>query len=94
MTTVIDRLIPNLGPNVPVCASRVNIEQLDTIDELQDGDLLLAHDISEDVNKKFTANTVKFPVGYIFLSMVNTNPNTLLGYGTWTYLGQGKIELI
>lgn len=31
-----------------------------------------------------------FPVGAVFLAVVNTDPSTLLGYGTWTQIAQGK----
>ncbi len=31
-----------------------------------------------------------FPVGAVFLAVVATNPNTLLGYGTWTQIAQGQ----
>jgi len=32
-----------------------------------------------------------FPVGSIYLAVVSTNPNTLLGYGTWASIGAGRV---
>lgn len=32
-----------------------------------------------------------YPVGAIFLAVVSTNPATLLGYGTWTAIGAGRV---
>lgn len=32
-----------------------------------------------------------FPVGSIFISVVSTNPATLLGYGTWVAFGAGRM---
>ena len=32
-----------------------------------------------------------FPVGSIFMATVDTDPATLLGYGTWARYGQGKV---
>jgi hypothetical protein len=31
-----------------------------------------------------------FPIGSVFLAVVSTNPATLLGYGTWSQIAQGK----
>lgn len=31
------------------------------------------------------------PVGFVFISVVATNPNTLLGYGTWAAFGAGRV---
>ena len=32
-----------------------------------------------------------FPVGSVFISVVATNPATLLGYGTWSAFGAGRV---
>ena len=33
----------------------------------------------------------EFPVGYILISAVNTNPSTFIGYGTWGNIGAGRV---
>lgn len=39
-----------------------------------------------------TGNTTEsFPIGAYFFSAVTTNPNTLLGYGTWTQAAEGQV---
>src|SRR3989304_3619051 len=32
-----------------------------------------------------------FPVGSVFLAVVSTDPATLLGYGTWSAFGAGRV---
>lgn len=32
-----------------------------------------------------------FPIGSVFIAVVNTNPNTLLGYGTWSAFAAGRM---
>lgn len=32
-----------------------------------------------------------FPVGSVFIAVVDTNPGTLLGYGTWSAFGAGRV---
>jgi hypothetical protein len=34
-----------------------------------------------------------FPVGSVFIAVVNTNPGTLLGYGTWVAFGAGRMMI-
>src|SRR3990167_9158783 len=35
--------------------------------------------------------TEAFPVGSVFIAVVDTDPGTLLGYGTWSAFGAGKM---
>jgi len=37
------------------------------------------------------AGNAAWPVGSIFLSVVSTSPATLLGYGTWSAIGAGRV---
>lgn len=37
------------------------------------------------------AASAAFPVGSVFISVVSTNPATLLGYGTWAAIGAGRV---
>ena len=32
-----------------------------------------------------------WPIGSVFISVVNTNPATLLGFGTWSVFGAGRV---
>jgi hypothetical protein len=38
-----------------------------------------------------TALRVLYPIGSIYSSTVSTNPNTLLGFGTWVAFGAGRV---
>ena len=35
-------------------------------------------------------NNLNYPVGYIFITTTNTNPNKILGVGTWVAFGTGR----
>lgn len=52
----------------------------------------------EKVNDNFTelyaavtTPLAAWPVGSVFISVVSTNPNTLLGGGTWSAIGAGRV---
>lgn len=38
-----------------------------------------------------TINQAMWPIGSVFLSVVNTNPASLLGFGTWSQIAQGQM---
>ena len=38
-----------------------------------------------------TAAPDAWPIGSVFIAVVSTNPNTLLGYGTWSAFGAGRV---
>lgn len=42
-------------------------------------------------NINIVAGGEAFPVGSVFISVVATNPNTLLGYGTWVAFAPGRM---
>jgi len=49
--------------------------------------------LATDANKNVVSTTIAepFPINSIYISIVATNPNTTLGYGTWTALTQGHV---
>lgn len=51
---------------------------------------------SQQARRRGTADALSqmpkaFPVGSVFITVVSTDPSTLLGYGTWARLGQGRV---
>ncbi len=38
-----------------------------------------------------SVNVQAFPIGAVFISVVSTDPSSLLGYGTWSAFGAGKV---
>lgn len=48
------------------------------------GDMLVGADV-------VSGGGPAFPVGSVFISVVSTNPATLLGYGTWSAFGSGRV---
>jgi len=39
----------------------------------------------------WSSTIAAFPVGSVFIAVVSTNPSTLLGYGTWSAFGAGRV---
>ena len=55
------------------------------------GTLSAQTDLQNALDAKMNNTYQAFPVGSVFISVVVTNPNTLLGYGTWSAFGAGKV---
>lgn len=92
------RPCPAPGPQSAQIALKLdkvkNIEQLPM--KYLDADAALSARSDERVPsqkavKDYVDGREPFPVGAVFISVVATNPQTLLGYGTWSAFGAGKV---
>jgi len=70
-------------PTAPTAASAVNTTQLATT-------AYVKTNITASVTAAIV-NAHAYPVGSIYTSVVATNPNSLLGVGAWTAIGQGRV---
>lgn len=52
---------------------------------------VLAVNGTADGAEWITAGGEAFPIGSVFIAVVSTNPATLLGYGTWSAFGAGRV---
>ena len=44
----------------------------------------------DHVLRRIDIETLGWPIGSVFLSVVSTNPGTLLGFGTWSQIAEGQ----
>lgn len=48
-------------------------------------------DYAWDTDETSEGGSEAFPVGSVFIAVVSTDPATLLGYGTWSAFGSGRV---
>jgi len=46
--------------------------------------------VSQDIIRRYSSGEA-FPIGAVFISTVSTDPSILLGYGTWSAFGAGRV---
>jgi hypothetical protein len=46
--------------------------------------------VSQDIIRRYSGGEA-FPIGAVFISTVSTDPSILLGYGTWSAIGAGRV---
>jgi len=66
------------------------LASLDTVDTAQIEDEAVTVAKLDVATLTTTLGSSLFPVGSTYLTMVNTNPGTLLGFGTWVQRAQGR----
>ena len=73
--------------------TRVSIQRLEDEDDLVPEGHVFKRDAAHEDGGTWQAPSAgqAFPIGSVFLSVVATNPNTLLGYGTWAAFGAGRM---
>lgn len=47
--------------------------------------------VSTQIIREAIGSSRAFPVGSVFISVVSTDPSSLLGYGTWESFGAGRV---
>ena len=55
------------------------------------GTLSAQTDLQTVLDTKLSSVAAAWPIGSVFISVVSTNPNTLLGFGTWSAIAAGRV---
>lgn len=80
-----------INPVLPQASTTVSgIVELATVAEAQAGTDTVRAVTPEGLAAAIADEVKPWPIGSVFIAVVSTNPNTLLGYGTWAVFATGR----
>ena len=85
IATKADTVSPTFTGTPVLPSGTTAVTQTSTDDSTKLATTAFVQDVSDAIKRAL------FPVGAIYTAVVSTNPGTLLGFGTWTAFGAGRV---